>query len=207
MKKLGMKRIFNLRSFILIGIMATATLTSCDKNDDEVYAEAVSDNAELKASKAVKKGDLSIAEIALIEDGEFDELVAALSYVDAELGAGLVDLFLNGTDQYTVFAPTDAAFEALYDVLGVDAITEVDAQTVLNVLLYHVTDGRRASNSVLPNNAPRTIRTLLEGATFSVDSDGKIWAVGNTAMIVTPDVSASNGIIHIIDTVILPITL
>jgi len=94
-------------------------------------------------------------------------LVSALVYVDTELGSGLVNLFLEGTDQYTVFAPTDGAFEALYDILGVDGITEVDAQTVLNVLLYHVTDGRRAANSVVPKNSPRTIETLLEGATFS----------------------------------------
>jgi transforming growth factor-beta-induced protein len=203
-----MKKKMNLKSFALLSIFAIAiTAVSCDKNDEEFYPETASENANLKSGKAVKKGDLSIAEIALADDGEFDELVSALVYVDAELDAGLVNLFLNGKDQYTVFAPTDAAFEALYGVLGVGAITDVDAQTVLNVLLYHVTDGRRAANSVVPKKNPRTIETLLEGATFSVDSNGKIWAVGNSAMIETPNVSASNGIIHVIDAVILPITL
>ena len=114
-------------------------------------------------------------------------------------------MFLNGTDQYTVFAPTDSAFEALYGTLGVSSITDLDPSLVLNVLLYHVTDGRRAANSVVPKNSPRTIETLLEGASFKVDSDGKIWAVGNEAMIVMPNVSASNGIIHVINAVILPI--
>lgn len=214
MKKLNLKGMLNLRSFALVGIFAVAILaSSCDKGDDVFYTEPVMGNNDLKAGKAVKKGDLSIAEIALADDGEFDELVAALVYVDKELGAGLVDLFLNGKDQYTVFAPTDAAFEALYQVLGVGGITEVDAQTVLNVLLYHVTEGRRAANSVVPPQNPRTIETLLEGATFSVDAKGKIWAVGNTANFVVLDekplinISASNGIIHVIDTVILPITL
>jgi len=198
----------NLRSFALVGIFTLALFAvSCDKNDDGFNTEPSFENNELKSAKAVKKGDLSIAEIALLPDGEFDELVSALLYVDAELNAGLVDLFLNGTDQYTVFAPTDAAFEALYLALGVDAITQVDPQTVLNVLLYHVTDGRRAANSVVPKNSTRKIETLLEGASFSVDANGKIWAVGNTAMITTPNISASNGIIHVIDTVILPITL
>lgn len=208
MKKLNLKRILNLRSLTLAGILAFALVAvSCDKADDDYFPETAVEDAELKSGKAVKKGDLSIAQIALADDGEFDELVAALVYVDQELGAGLVDLFLNGTDQYTVFAPTDAAFDELYGILGVGGITEVDAQTVLDVLLYHVTEGRRAANSVVPAMNTRTIETLLPDVTFSVDVDGKIWAVGNSAMIEVPNVPASNGIIHIIDTVILPITL
>ncbi len=208
MKKLNLKRMPNIRSFALAGILSIAVFAvSCNKEDDGYIPDSVVENTDLKAGKAVKKGELSIAEIALADDGEFDELVSALVHVDTELGAGLVDLFLNGTDQYTVFAPTDAAFEALYDVLGVSSITEVDPQTVLNVLLYHVTEGRRAANSVVPKVNTRTMETLLEGATFSVDTEGKIWAVGNTATILSANISASNGIIHVIDSVILPITL
>jgi transforming growth factor-beta-induced protein len=208
MKTINFKKKLNFRSFTLLGIFAVAVLAvSCDKNDEEFYPETAKEDINLKSENAPKKGDLSIAEIALADDGEFDELVSALVYVDSELGSGLVDLFLNGTDQYTVFAPTDAAFEALYDALGVDAITEVDAQTVLNVLLYHVTDGRRAANSVVPKNNLRLIETLLENTSFSVDSSAKVYAVGNTGMIVSPNVSASNGIIHVIDTVILPFTI
>lgn len=208
MKKINLKRIVSLRSLTLAGIFAFSVFAvSCSKEDDDYLPETVVEDSELKSGKAVKKGNLSIAEIALADDGEFDELVAALVHVDTELGAGLVNLFLNGTDQYTVFAPTDAAFEELYSILGVNGITEVDAQTVLNVLLYHVTEGRRAANSVVPKVNTRKIATLLEGAAFSVDTAGKIWAVGNTANIVSPNVSASNGIIHVIDAVILPINL
>ena len=65
---------------------------------------------------APKKGDESIAAIA-IANGSFNELVDALLYVDEELNAGLVDLFLNGKDQYTVFAPVDSAFFNLYNAL------------------------------------------------------------------------------------------
>ncbi|MCE4563668.1 fasciclin domain-containing protein [Maribellus sp. CM-23] len=207
MKTLSLKKKLNLRILAFAGILAMAFFTiSCEKETDDL-APASYEEGDLKAGKAVKKAELSIAEIALADDGEFDELVSALVFVDTELGTGLVDMFLNGTDQYTVFAPTDAAFEALYDVLGVGGITEVDPQTVLNVLLYHVTEGRRAANSVVPKNSPRTIETLLEGATFMVDSEGMIWAVGNQATIVTANISASNGIIHVIDSVILPISL
>ncbi len=167
-----------------------------------IALQEAGDQSGMNARRAPAFGDLSIAEIAIAED--FDELVAALGYVDAELDAGLVDLFLNGTDQYTVFAPTDAAFFALYDALGVDEISDLPADLVLDVLLYHVTEGRRASNSVVPKKNPRIIETLL-GETFAVKSDLSIEAIGNTTNIKAADISASNGIIHVIDGVILPI--
>jgi uncharacterized surface protein with fasciclin (FAS1) repeats len=115
-----------------------------------------------------------------------------------------VNLFLNGKEQYTVFAPTDDAFDALYGALEIDAITDLPAELVLNVLLYHVTEGRRIAKSVVPPKKDRKIETLL-GETFSVTSGGEIKAIGNTANIFAADISASNGIIHIIDAVILPI--
>ena len=155
------------------------------------------------AQRAPAPGTESIAEIA-IEAG-FGELVGALVYVDEELDAGLVDLFLNGTDQFTVFAPTDEAFQGLYGALEIDRISDLPAELVLDVLLYHVVEGRRAANSVVPPVRPRTITTLL-GATFSVDRNGVITDIaGQEAGIVAPNISASNGIIHVIDTVILPL--
>ena len=149
-------------------------------------------------------GPDSIAEIAI--DAGFDELVGALVYVDEELGAGLVDLFLEGTDQYTVFAPTNAAFEALYDRYpGVEGITDFDAELVLDVLFYHVVEGRRAANSVVPPVRDRTITTLL-GASFTVNRDAVITDIaGQEVNIVAANISASNGIIHVIDTVLLPL--
>ena len=148
-------------------------------------------------------GDDSIAEIA-IEAG-FDELVGALIYVDEELDAGLVDLLLNGTDQYTVFAPTDDAFEGLYEDLEIDEITDLPAGLVLDVLLYHVTDGRRAANSVVPPVRDRQVNTLL-GERFSVSNQGVITDIaGQESNIVDPNISASNGVIHVIDTVLLPL--
>ncbi len=72
------------------------------------------------------------------------------------------------------------------------------------MFLYHVVEGRRAANSVVPPKNDKNIETLL-GVNFMVDPEATIHAVGNTAMIETADISASNGIIHIIDTVLLPI--
>jgi len=153
--------------------------------------------------RAPAPGADSIAEIAIAAG--FDELVGALLYVDEELDAGLVDLFLNGTDQYTVFAPTNKAFEDLYAFLGIDEISDLPAELVLDVLLYHVTEGRRAANSVVPPVRPRVITTLL-GVTFTVDSGAVITDLfGQEVNIVAANISASNGIIHVIDTVLLPL--
>lgn len=219
MKKLNVKRMLNLRSFALAGIFAFALFTvSCDKADDLPEPMFMEDNVELKKGRPETKpgapapGEASIATIA--QAAGFTKLVDALQYVDEELNVGLVELFAEGTDQYTVFAPTDAAFNALFataeSVLSLPAgsITSVralPANVVLAVLQYHVVEGRRAANSVVPPRGTRTIETLL-GATFSVNTSKMIYAVGNTASIETPNISASNGIIHIIDTVLLPIT-
>ncbi|MGM0392383.1 MAG: fasciclin domain-containing protein [Bacteroidota bacterium] len=198
--------------FVLIAFLSVF-LVSCEKEQDEAPAETTvfnlleDFNENKKAAPA--PGEDPIAQIA-IDNVDFNELVAALSYVDAELDAGLVDLFLNGKDQYTVFAPTDEAFYALYAALStdlepVDEITDLPADLVLSVLKYHVTEGRRAANSVVPKKNMRTIETLLEGATFKVSPDSKITAIGSAATIVGADISASNGIIHVIDNVLLPI--
>lgn len=191
------------RNLALAALVGMAIITvSCNK-EEAVIPSTVSDTETLKnGNGAPAPGDMSIAEIAI--DAGFTELVSALTYVDTELNAGLVDLFLNGTDQYTVFAPTNDAFFALYDALDITQISDLPAELVLNVLLYHVTEGRRAANSVVPKKGTRTIQTLLEES-FSVDTQAMITAIGNTANITTPNISASNGIIHIIDAVILPI--
>lgn len=213
-----MKNLRNLTSILALGALIIFA-ASCQKETvAQINAKANSTEDALRVvnsentpdvmgtqsndMRAPKKGSSSIAQIAI--DNDFDELVAALSYVDSAEGTSLVDLFLNGTDQYTVFAPTDAAFEDLYEALGVDEITDISSSLVLDVLLYHVTDGRRASNSVVPKKNSKTIETLL-GESFDVNSDLSIDAIGNTANIAAADISASNGIIHVIDAVILPI--
>jgi uncharacterized surface protein with fasciclin (FAS1) repeats len=210
MKNLKFKSIGRRITF-QVAVLASLSFVamSCDDEEmasmDQTVATETSIMNVLKAAPAkpnAAPGSSSIAEIAI--GAGFSELVSALAFVDEELNAGLVDLFLNGKDQYTVFAPTDDAFSALYGALGIDSITELPAELVLNVLLYHVTEGRRIAKSVVPPKNMRKIETLL-GETFSVTSGGEIKAIGNTANIAAADISASNGIIHIIDAVILPI--
>ncbi len=193
----ALKRSITKPVVLLFGIAIIAV--SCQKNEIESINEF---NSESNIEQKLAPGTLPIAQIAI--DNGFSELVAALSYVDFELNAGLVDMFMNGTDQYTVFAPTNQAFMNLYTALNVNAITDLDEVLVLNVLKYHVVEGRRSSKSVVPPVKPRKIDTLL-GVSFTVDKNGMITAVGNTANIIAADISASNGIVHVIDAVILPV--
>ena len=217
MKELNLKRMLNLRSFAFAGIFAFAVLAvSCNKADDGYIPEEVfsAQDAELKKGKAVKPVNETIADIVVASteavEPQFTLLLAALEYT------GLTGVFTGG-GQYTVFAPTDEAFLNLVAFLGpqldpgiADPFEAIDALlgegTVKNVLLYHVAEGRRAANSVVPPVKDRTITTLLEAATFTVSKDGVISDIfGQEANIIKANISASNGIIHVIDTVILPI--
>jgi uncharacterized surface protein with fasciclin (FAS1) repeats len=199
-------------SVVIIGLLSALLVGACAENITGPTSNETAAQLALSESKAApKKGDDPIAAIAI--DAGFDQLVAALSYVDEELETGLVDLFLNGKDQFTVFAPTNAAFENLYSLLSsvleadIDEITDIPADIVLDVLLYHVAEGRRAANSVLPKKNEKIITSLLE-ETFAVRPDGSIrdglTGLRDDAMIDTPNISASNGIIHVITQVIVP---
>ncbi len=183
---------------------------SCSKeemNETELNA-GLEIQAATKSDKAAPApGDMSIGELAVAEP-EFSELVEALLYVDKELDTQLIDMFSNGSDQYTVFAPTNDAFYHLYDTLDIsdNDISNLSATLVLDVLFYHVVEGRRAANSVVPKKNLKQIETLL-GESFWINKDQDIMAIGNEAKIEAANISASNGIIHVIDTVLLPIEL
>ena len=129
---------------------------------------------------------------------DFSTLVAAVSCT------GLVPV-LNGEGNYTVFAPTNEAFAALD--LNASNVCSLPKSTLTSILLYHVTDGKRFAKSVLPkpgHNA-KTIETLLAGQTFQVDSNGTIrTSSGGTSQIVAANIAASNGVIHVINAVLLP---
>lgn len=137
----------------------------------------------------------TIVETALAvnaQSGEFSQLIAAVSR------AGLVDT-LNGNRQFTVFAPTDAAFADLYTALGVSGVDGIPLATLKAVLLYHVAPGERFSSDVL--DASR-VRMLSKSFTYPSVDGGTPYI--NDARIVAADVDASNGVIHVIDSVLLP---
>ena len=147
---------------------------------------------------AAPPGD-SIVDVALAvnaDTGEFSILIAALQAADPA-----VLETLDGNGQFTVFAPTDAAFVALLGELGLTAEELLSNEAlVTQVLLYHVARGRRYSEDILDSYR---IRTLQRG--FLMQDGGVLTdARGRTANIIAVDVEAANGIIHVIDTVVLP---
>ena len=126
------------------------------------------------------------------ETGEFDTLIAALLAADPAVLATL-----DGNGQFTVFAPTDAAIADL----GLTAdVGDLDPDFLTQILLYHVARGRRYSGSVV---ASKQIRTLQLG--FLMQDGGVLTDnLGREANILITDVEAANGIIQVIDAVVLP---
>lgn len=150
------------------------------------------------ATAAGPKGD-SIVDVAIAVNtdgpyaGAFDTLIAALLAADPAVLATL-----DGNGQHTVFAPTDDAFAALD--LDEDNIDELDQGFLTDVLLYHVAKGRRDAEDVVDS---KKIRTLY-GDFLKQDGGILMDNVGQASMIIVVDVPAANGIIHVIDTVVLP---
>jgi uncharacterized surface protein with fasciclin (FAS1) repeats len=148
------------------------------------------------ASARPPAAEPSIVDIAVsvnADTGEFSTLIAALG------AAGLVET-LDSKGQYTVFAPTDAAFEAIS--LDAESVVMLPTDVLTDILLYHVAPGRRDSGSVLGSDQ---IIMLNKQFTFpSVDEEG---AFINDAQLLAPeliDIMATNGIIHVIDAVLIP---
>jgi uncharacterized surface protein with fasciclin (FAS1) repeats len=124
------------------------------------------------------------------DSGEFSTLIAAV------VAADLVDT-LNGNRQFTVFAPTDAAFAALgLNAGNIGALPKAD---LTNILLYHVTAGRKDAATVVGSD---TIRMLNGGSITPSVVGGSAYV--NDAEILAVDIKTSNGIIHVIDAVLLP---
>lgn len=127
------------------------------------------------------------------EAGQFSTLLAAAQ------AAGLVET-LRGPGPFTVFAPTDAAFAGLGQGTVEDLLKPENRTRLQSILTYHVVPGRIFAADLLGRTArPRTV----QGETLRVDGRQGGVAV-NTARVVAPDVVASNGVIHVIDRVLLP---
>ncbi|MGA0001554.1 MAG: fasciclin domain-containing protein [Steroidobacteraceae bacterium] len=144
----------------------------------------------------------SLVEVAIAANtegpyaGSFDILLAAVGAAEP-----VVATALSTRGQLTVFAPTDTAFEALLAELNVTAEDLLASTELLtDVLLYHVSNGRQPSNAVL---GKRQIRMLKGG--FVYQSNGILTDNnGREVGFVVTDIPASNGVIHVIDTVLLP---
>jgi len=127
--------------------------------------------------------------------GTFNTLVASVQ------AAGLVET-LSGEGPFTVFAPSDEAFAAALDSLGLTADELLaDTETLTSILTYHVVAGEVPSSQVVTMDG-RSVPTL-NGADITISVDGDTVKV-NDATVTAVDIPASNGVIHVIDSVLLP---
>ena len=125
--------------------------------------------------------------------GSFKTLVAAVT------AAGLVDT-LKGAGPFTVFAPTDAAFAALPAGTVEMLLKPENKGKLASILTYHVVPGKVMSGDLLGKKVtPKTV----EGQTLAVDATGAGVMV-NDATVSTTDIAATNGVIHVIDKVLMP---
>lgn len=137
----------------------------------------------------MKKAD--IVDVA-VENGSFNTLVAAVK------AAGLVDT-LKGKGPFTVFAPTDEAFAKLPDGTVEMLLKPENKDKLVAILTYHVVAGKVMAADVVKLNSATTV----QGQDVMIKTMGSKVMVDN-ATVVAADVKAKNGVIHVIDTVIMP---
>jgi transforming growth factor-beta-induced protein len=163
---------------VMTGIL---TLTSCEKSDEMTPV-----------------ADMTIAQYAS-GDENFSTLVQALSKAD------LVNA-LNGEGNFTVFAPTNAAFDALFSQLGVSGIADLSAETLTPILLYHVL-GEEKKSTMLSEGYYNTLSPAQGSfSSMRVSLNGGV-KINKETTVITADVDVKNGVIHAIDKVLLPPTV
>lgn len=146
----------------------------------------------LPPSEEAQEEKNTIVDIA-VADGRFTTLVAALQ------AAELVET-LSGEGPFTVFAPTDDAFAALPAGTVEDLLKPENKQALTDILLYHVVSGKVMAADVVGLTSATTV--LGKDLTITV-TDGKVF-LNDTVEVIITDIEASNGVIHVIDAVLLP---
>lgn len=127
-----------------------------------------------------------------VSAGQFNTLVAAVQ------AAGLVDT-LKGDGPFTVFAPTDEAFAKLPDGTVEDLLKPENKDKLVAILTYHVVPGKIMSADIAGKTA---MVETVEGDKLSVDATNGVKV--DDAKVITADIEASNGVIHVIDSVVVP---
>ena len=145
----------------------------------------------LNQTNSTPAGESLPIDEVLGRDGNFS------TFIDAIELAGLQGIF-TGPGPYTVFAPTDEAFERLPDAVMEDLLNDPKGH-LAEVLLYHMAPGRQTAAGIAENNTLATV----QGSPLAVDTAGGEVTVDG-ARLLRADIPASNGIIHVIDTVMLP---
>ncbi|GAA3515833.1 hypothetical protein GCM10022393_32280 [Aquimarina addita] len=197
--------------FMMLAIIGLTTTVACGSNGKkekaktEVETEEISQVApDIKEEVVSQEKELGTIVGVAAGNENFTTLVAAVK------AAGLVET-LNGTGPFTVFAPVNAAFEKLPEGT-VDGLLKPESKEQLTgILTYHVVSGKFVAADVVKaisdNNGSFVIPTV-QGSSITASLDGEnvilTDAKGGTSKIIMTDVAASNGVIHAIDTVVMP---
>lgn len=178
------------RVVLALSALALAACSDTTAPTAILDARSVSKTTEVSA----KPGDATILQLAQATDA-LSTLVFVIGYSDANCGTSFAATLGSRDGQYTVFAPTNAAFSTLIAALGAPTVLSCDV--LPTVLAFHVTAGRHTSTSVL---ARKRIR-MLSGEWAAVDGTTIAGAPLNLGLV---NISASNGIVHVVDAVLLP---
>jgi uncharacterized surface protein with fasciclin (FAS1) repeats len=169
--------------FLILVLFTSITLSSCKKDEDN------DNNTPTQTITEIAQGN-----------SDFSILVQALTRSDLPSNYATI---LSGEGPYTVFAPTNAAFQGLFTELGVGSLNDFDAATLELVLKCHVVNGKVLAGSLTEGQEITTLQggnfTIgLSGGAKITDTRGRIIDITNT------DLEATNGVIHVINKVILP---
>ena len=188
---------------MLAALLAISLVAAACGDDDPIEDASSADEADAAADEMTE--DDMAEEEAAEDPGTIVDIAAGneafSTLVAAVIAADLVDT-LNSEGPFTVFAPTDEAFAAALDALGItaeDLLADTDLLTA--VLTYHVVAGAVPAADVVTLDGQNV--ATVNGAEVAIAvNDGTVMV--NDATVVTTDIMASNGIIHVIDTVLLP---
>ncbi len=191
-----------MRTFMIAGVSAAAllALSACNSEEPADTTMTADTTAEQPAAPAAEGTVVEVAQ----GNPEFSTLVEAVTAADL---AGT----LNGAGPFTVFAPTNAAFDKIPEA-DLQALLQPEQREALQgVLTYHVVPGRLTAADIASraeaNNGSVELETV-EGGTLTLSESNGQWVItdenGGTSTIAMADVAASNGVIHAIDTVVMP---
>ena len=192
-----------MRTFMIAGAVTAALLALSACNSEEPAENAAMTADPAMEQEAAPATDGTVVEVAQ-GNPEFSTLVEAVTAADL---AGT----LNGAGPFTVFAPTNAAFDKIPEA-DLQALLQPEQREALQgVLTYHVVPGRVMAADIASQaeaGGGEVELTTVEGGVLTLSEDNGQWVItdenGNTSTIAMADVAASNGVIHAIDTVVMP---
>ena len=189
MRAINLSRYFLIWSFAISAVFLLIVACGADEEESEPSASTTISEQTLPEAPVVSNTIVDVA----VADGRFGTLVTALQ-------AAELDSVLSGEGEFTVFAPTDEAFAKLPEGTLDSLLADVPA--LKDVLLYHVVSGTVLAADVVALDSAAT----LQGQEVSISVMGETVMVDESNVVIT-DIAASNGVIHVVDAVLLPVNI